>query len=164
MEQSDKFVSILTKQIDERRLDHAALRQVLFLQRACIWKPVTRNWSLFLAAKGISYNDFKLSWIYSASRHQWTYACSRIAHGLLALDTIFFTVKQDTARMKLQGGVINGPANPQFVFRSTLTGEVRNEDAELTVDYVNGKGQTGVLFGINARPLTEGHGRGNGGC
>lgn len=64
--------------------------------------------------------------------------------------------------MKLQGGVINGPKNPQFVFRSTLTGEVRNEDAELTVDYVNGKGQTGVLFGINARPLTEGHGRGNG--
>ena len=62
--------------------------------------------------------------------------------------------------MKLQGGVINGPKNPQFVFRSTLTGEVRNEDAELTVDYVNGKGQTGVLFGINARPLTEGHGRG----
>ena len=47
-------------------------------------------------------------------------------HGLrmdsLQLDTIFFTVKQDTARMKLQGGVINGPKNPQFVFRSTLTG------------------------------------------
>lgn len=80
----------------------------------------------------------------------------------LQLDTIFFTVKQDTARMKLQGGVINGPKNPQFVFRSTLTGEVRNEDAELTVDYVDGKGQTGVLFGINARPLTEGHGRGDG--
>lgn len=43
--------------------------------------------------------------------------------------------------MKLQGGVINGPKNPQFVFRSTLTGEVRNEDAELTVDYVDGKGR-----------------------
>ena len=41
--------------------------------------------------------------------------------------------------MKLQGGVINGPKNPQFVFRSTLTGEVRNEDAELTVDYVKWK-------------------------
>ena len=59
----------------------------------------------------------------------------------LQLDTIFFTVKQDTARMKLQGGVINGPKNPQFVFRSTLTGEVRNEDAELTVDYVMEKGR-----------------------
>ena len=58
--------------------------------------------------------------------------------------------------MMLQSGVINGPKNPQFVFRSTLTGEIRSEDAELTVNYVDGKGQTGVLFGVNARPLTEG--------
>lgn len=64
--------------------------------------------------------------------------------------------------MMLQSGVINGPKNPQFVFRSTLTGEIRSEDAELTVNYVDGEGQTGVLFGINARPLTEGHGKGNG--
>jgi len=71
-------------------------------------------------------------------------------------------VKQDTSRMMLQSGVINGPKNPQFVFRSTLTGEIRSEDAELTVNYVDGKGQTGVLFGVNARPLTEGHGKGNG--
>ena len=62
----------------------------------------------------------------------------------------------------LQSGVINGPKNPQFVFRSTLTGEIRSEDAELTVNYVDGKGQTGVLFGVNARPLTEGYGKGNG--
>ena len=74
----------------------------------------------------------------------------------------FFAVKQDTSRMMLQSGVINGPKNPQFVFRSTLTGEIRSEDAELTVNYVDGKGQTGVLFGVNARPLTEGHGKGNG--
>lgn len=52
--------------------------------------------------------------------------------------------------MMLQSGVINGPKNPQFVFRSTLTGEIRSEDAELTVNYVDGKGQTGVLFGVNA--------------
>ena len=80
----------------------------------------------------------------------------------LQLDTVFFAVRQDTSRMVLQSGVINGPKNPQFVFRSTLTGEVRSEDAELTVNYVDGEGQTGVLFGINARPLTEGHGKGNG--
>ena len=30
------------------------------------------------------------------------------------------------------------------------------------MNYVDGKGQTGVLFGVNARPLTEGHGKGNG--
>ena len=64
--------------------------------------------------------------------------------------------------MMLQSGVINGPKNPQFVFRSTLTGEIQSEDAELTVNYVDGEGQTGVLLGVNARPLTEGHGKGNG--
>ena len=30
------------------------------------------------------------------------------------------------------------------------------------MNYVDGEGQTGVLFGVNARPLTEGQGKGNG--
>lgn len=163
MNQSDRFVSILTKQLDERHLDHAALRQVLPSAGMHLMTGNRNPVSYFLAAKGISYDDFKLSFGFTPE----VGINGRTAvHGLrmdsLQLDTIFFTVKQDTARMKLQGGVINGPQNPQFVFRSTLTGEIRNEDAELTMDYVDGKGQTGVHFGINARPLTEGNNRGNG--
>lgn len=57
----------------------------------------------------------------------------------LQLDTIFFTVKQDTTLMKLRAGVINGPKNPQFSFSTTLTGEIRDRDAELLVDFKNGK-------------------------
>ena len=149
--QSDKFVAILTKQIEERRLDHAALRQVLPSAGMKLTAGQANPVSYFLKTKNIRVNDFN----------------GRTAvHGLrvdsLQLDTVFFAVKQDTSRMMLQSGVINGPKNPQFVFRSTLTGEIRSEDAELTVNYVDGKGQTGVLFGVNARPLTEGHGKGNG--
>lgn len=119
--------------------------------------------SYFLKTKNISFNDFTLRFGSTPARG----INGRTAvHGLrvdsLQLDTVFFAVKQDTSRMMLQSGVINGPKNPQFVFRSTLTGEIRSEDAELTVNYVDGKGQTGVLFGVNARPLTEGHGKGNG--
>ena len=119
--------------------------------------------SNFLKTKNISFNDFTLRFGSTPARG----INGRTAvHGLrvdsLQLDTVFFAVKQDTSRMMLQSGVINGPKNPQFVFRSTLTGEIRSEDAELTVNYVDGKGQTGVLFGVNARPLTEGHGKGNG--
>ena len=119
--------------------------------------------SYFLKTKDVTFNDFTLRFGTTPTRG----INGRTAvHGLrvdsLQLDTIFFTVKQDTSRMMLQSGVINGPKNPQFVFRSTLTGEIRSEDAELTVNYVDGEGQTGVLFGINARPLTEGHGKGNG--
>ena len=163
LEQSDEFVSILTKQIEERRLDHAALRRVLPSAGMHLKAGNQNPASYFLATQGISYHDLKLSFGFTP---QVGINGRTSVHGLhmdsLQLDTIFFAVKQDTARMKLQGGVINGPKNPQFVFRSTLTGEIRNEDAELTVDYVDGKGQTGVLFGVNARPLTEGNGKGNG--
>ena len=46
--------------------------------------------------------------------------------------------------------------------RSTLTGEIRSEDAELTLDFEDENGEKGILFGVNARPLNEGHGKGNG--
>ena len=163
MTQSDEFITLLMKQIDDRRLDHAALRRLLpsagMQLKAGRENPV----SYFLATKDVSFHDFTLRFGFTPTRG----INGRTAvHGLrmdsLQLDTVFFAVKQDTARMKLQGGVINGPKNPQFVFRSTLTGEIRNEDAELTVDYVDGKGQTGVLFGVNARPLTGGNGKGDG--
>ena len=163
MGQSDKFVAILTKQIEERRLDHAALRQVLPSAGMKLTAGQANPVSYFLKTKNISFNDFTLRFGSTPARG----INGRTAvHGLrvdsLQLDTVFFAVKQDTSRMMLQSGVINGPKNPQFVFRSTLTGEIRSEDAELTVNYVDGKGQTGVLFGVNARPLTEGHGKGNG--
>ena len=161
--QSDKFVAILTKQIEERRLNHAALRQVLPSAGMQLTAGQANPVSDFLKTKNISFNDFTLRFGSTPARG----INGRTAvHGLrvdsLQLDTVFFAVKQDTSRMMLQSGVINGPKNPQFVFRSTLTGEIRSEDAELTVNYVDGKGQTGVLFGVNARPLTEGHGKGNG--
>ena len=161
--QSDKFVAILTKQIEERRLNHAALRQVLPSAGMQLTAGQANPVSDFLKTKNIRFNDFTLRFGSTPARG----INGRTAvHGLrvdsLQLDTVFFAVKQDTSRMMLQSGVINGPKNPQFVFRSTLTGEIRSEDAELTVNYVDGKGQTGVLFGVNARPLTEGHGKGNG--
>lgn len=163
LRQSDKFVAILTKQIEERRLDHATLRQVLPSAGMQLTAGQANPVSYFLKTKNISFNDFTLRFGSTPARG----INGRTAvHGLrvdsLQLDTVFFAVKQDTSRMMLQSGVINGPKNPQFVFRSTLTGEIRSEDAELTVNYVDGKGQTGVLFGVNARPLTEGHGKGNG--
>ncbi len=163
LEQSDEFVAILMKQIDERKLDHAALRRVLPSAGMQLTAGQSNPVSYFLKTKDVAFHDFTLRFGFTPTRG----INGRTAvHGLkvdsLQLDTVFFAVRQDTSRMVLQSGVINGPKNPQFVFRSTLTGEVRSEDAELTVNYVDGEGQTGVLFGINARPLTEGHGKGNG--
>ena len=163
VQQWNTFAEVLTQQIDERRLDHAALRRALPSAGMHLRGGKENPVSYFLATKDISYDDFKLSFGFTP---QVGINGRTALHGLrmdsLQLDTIFFAIRQDTARMTLQGGVCNGPQNPRVAFRSTLTGEIRNEDAELTLHYADEKGDTGVLFGINARPLTEGHGKGNG--
>ena len=112
--QSDKFVAILTKQIEERRLDHATLRQVLPSAGMQLTAGQANPVSYFLKTKNISFNDFTLRFGSTPARG----INGRTAvHGLrvdsLQLDTVFFAVKQDTSRMMLQSGVINGPKNPQ---------------------------------------------------
>lgn len=163
LEQSDRFAAELKEQIDQRHLDHAALRRLLPSAGMHLWAGKKNPVSYFLSTKDVFYDDFRLSFGFTPDIG----INGRTAvHGLridsLQLDTIFFSVRQDTARMTLQGGIVNGPKNPQFVFRSTLTGEIRNEDAGLTVNYTDGHGETGLLLGLNARPLTEGNGKGNG--
>ena len=163
MEQGDRFVSLLMSQIDERKLDHAALRRALPSAGIQLQAGRKNPLGYLLEANGISYNDFALRFGFTPESGINGRTAIRGLHtDSLQLDTLFFAISQDTTRMKLQGGVINGPGNPQLSFRSTLTGEIRNEDAELTLNFTDGQGATGVLLGLNARPLTEGNGKGNG--
>ena len=161
--QSTHFMDVLMKQIDENALNHAELREALPTAILSFSAGKENPLAYFLATKNISYHDVSMKF---GTAPDWGINGKAAVHALkmdtLQLDTIFFTVKQDTTLMKLRAGVINGPKNPQFSFATTLTGEIRDRDAELLVDYKNGKGETGVLLGVNARPLFEGHGKGNG--
>lgn len=160
-EQSDKFASLLMEQFDNRYLDHAALRRTLPSAGMQLTAGKKNPVSYFLATKQVSFDDFSLRFGFTPERgiNGRTEVRGLRADSLL-LDTIFFAVSQDTTRMRLQGGVVNRPGNPQSVFRSTLTGEVRNEDAELTLNFIDGAGNTGLLLGINATPFAEGKGNG----
>lgn len=161
--QSTRFVDVLMKQIDEKELNHAELRKALPTAVLSFSAGKENPLAYFLATKNISYHDASMKF---GTASDWGINGKAAVHALkvdtLQLDTVFFTVKQDTTLMKLRAGVINGPKNPQFSFTTTLTGEIRDRDAELLVDYKNGKGETGVLLGVNARPLFEGQGKGNG--
>ncbi len=161
--QSIRFVDVLMKQIDEKELNHTELRKALPTAVLSFSAGKENPLAYFLATKNISYHDASMKF---GTAPDWGINGKAAVHALkvdtLQLDTVFFTVKQDTTLMKLRAGVINGPKNPQFSFSTTLTGEIRDRDAELLVDYKNGKGETGVLLGVNARPLFEGQGKGNG--
>ena len=161
--QSTRFVDVLMKQIDEKELNHTELRKALPTAVLSFSAGKENPLAYFLATKNMSYHDASMKF---GMAPDWGINGKAAVHALkvdtLQLDTVFFTVKQDTTLMKLRAGVINGPKNPQFSFSTTLTGEIRDRDAELLVDYKNGKGETGVLLGVNARPLFEGQGKGNG--
>lgn len=156
LERGDRFMALLMQQWEDRYLDHAALRRVL--PSAGMQLTAGRNnpagW--MLAGQGLQFDRMLLQFGFTP---QWGINGRAAVEGLktdsLQLDTVFFAVHQDTTRMRLQGGVVNGPSNPHITFRSTVTGEIRNEDAELTLHYTDAKGRTGVLLGVNARPLAD---------
>ena len=163
LEKSDRFMAVLMQQWENRRLDHAALRRILPSAGMQLTAGHDNPAGYVLATQGMTFDRLKLQFGFTP---EWGINGRAAVEGFrtdsLRLDTLFFAVHQDTTRMQLQGGVINGPKNPHFTFRSFLTGEIRNEDAELTVNFIDAEGNTGVRLGVNARPLTEGHGRGNG--
>lgn len=162
--QSTHFVKVLMKQIhEEKMLNHAELRKALPSAIFSLSAKQENPLAYYLATKKISYHDLSMKF---GAAPDWGINGKAAVHGLkvdtLQLDTIFFTVKQDTTQLNFRGGVVNGPQNPQFSFTSILNGEIHDKDAEVTVEYKNGKGETGVLLGVNARPLFEGHGKGDG--
>ena len=161
--QSNHFADILLRQLDNKELNHAELRKAL--PTAIFSFSAERNnpMAWYLATQKISYQDASVK---IGCAPDWGINGKASLHALkidtLQLDTIFLTLKQDTSRISLHGGVINGPKNPQISFKSILTGEIRDKDAELTAQYINDKGKTGLLFGVNAKPLYGGRGKGNG--
>ncbi|WP_320970340.1 translocation/assembly module TamB domain-containing protein [Bacteroides nordii] len=161
--QSTHFADILMRQLDNKELNHAELRKAL--PTAIFSFSAGRNnpMAWYLATQKISYQDASVK---IGCAPDWGINGKASLHALkidtLQLDTIFLTLKQDTSRISLHGGVINGPKNPQISFKSILTGEIRDKDAELTAQYINNKGKTGLLFGVNAKPLYGGRGKGNG--
>ena len=70
-----------------------------------------------MAVKNISFHDASMKF---GTAPDWGINGKAAIHALkvdtLQLDTVFFTVKQDTARMNLRAGVINGPKNPSVLF------------------------------------------------
>lgn len=163
LERSNHFMAVLMQQCEDRRLDHAALRRILPSAGMQLVAGRDNPAGYLLAAQGMTFDRLHLQFGFTP---EWGINGRAAVDGFrtdsLQLDTLFFAIHQDTTRMRLQGGVINGPRNPHITFRSILTGEIRNEDAELTLNFTDAKGRTGVLLGVNAHPLTEENGQGNG--
>lgn len=158
LKESEGFSDLLVKQIENKHLDHVELRKALPSASLTVRSGKENPLADYLKLTGnVKYNAINVGFV----------ATPRIGingrgaiHALkidtLQLDTVYLATHQDTTRLRLWTGVNNASENPQFVFKASLTGEIRNEDAELTLKFVDEHGDTGVLLGVNARPRRDG--------
>ena len=158
-----EWASLLTKQLEARQLDMAALRRSLPMADLSVKAGRDNPLGDWLDTQQMGFDDLTLD--FGCSPGEGIHGGASLI-GLhtdsLRLDTLFLTAGQDTTRLRLQAGLYNSRQNPDLACRTTLTGEVWDEEAALTWDFEDGEGTKGVLFGIRLRPLTEGNGRGNG--
>ncbi|KAA6352327.1 hypothetical protein EZS27_000277 [termite gut metagenome] len=152
-EKSTRVVRLLSNQIENKKLDHKELRQALPSARLVIRAGKNNPFSQFLETKNITYNNLMAGFLATDSLgiNGRAYV-NALKIDTLLLDTISLAIRQDTARISIQGGIANNKRNPHLVFKSSLKGEIRGDDAELMVEYEDEKGETGILLGVNMRP------------
>ncbi len=159
IKQSEKFVALLLGQVKNKLLDHTALRQELPVTRITFTAGKENPLAWYLAASKISYSNTSVRFNTSPERGiNGRATVNSLKVDTLQLDTVYFAARQDTSHVRLRGAVINTPKNPHISFKAGVTGEIRTGDAELTVDFENAKGETGLLLGVRARPRRSGDG------
>lgn len=159
MRKATAFADVLLKQLEEKTLNHAELREALPPASLSFSAGRENPLAYYLSGQNVSYRDVSAQFVAAPEIGiNGRAAIHSLKADTLTLDTVFFAASQDTTMMRLHGGVINGPTNPQLAFSALLTGEIRDKDAQVQVEYKDAQGETGILLGVNARPLTEGQG------
>lgn len=163
LRESEHFAQVLTKQLEQKELDHSVLRKALPTAGFTLDVGTDNVAASYLKQQGISFRDLSVRFGFAP---EWGINGLARMHTLkidtLQLDTLQFTLHQDTTSIRLQSRVVNGPDNPHITFLSKITAEVRDKDAELMLEYQNEQHETGLLVGLRARPWVNSKGESNG--
>ncbi|KAA6325865.1 hypothetical protein EZS27_024966, partial [termite gut metagenome] len=156
IEKSFEMVDVLRNQIKDKKLDHKEIRRVLPSAGLIVRAGKNNPFNQFLESNNISYKRLTVGFVANPSLGMnGRLSIEALKIDTLRLDTLFLVIRQDTARLSIRGGITNNKYNPHWAFKSSITGEIRSNDAELMLDYENEKGEKGILLGVNARPSTR---------
>ncbi|KAA6309383.1 hypothetical protein EZS27_039111, partial [termite gut metagenome] len=150
---SAEMVNVLRNQIKDKKLDHKEIRRFLPSAGLVVRAGTNNPFNQFLESNNISYKRLTVGFVATPSLGiNGRLSIEALKIDTLRLDTLFLVIRQDTACLSIRGGITNNKYNPHLVFKSSITGEIRSNDAELMLDYENEKGEKGVLLGVNVRP------------
>lgn len=157
IDQSMGFTNVLMRQIDARKLDHKELRASLPTVRLNMHVGQNNPVRRFFMPDNINFDTMNAGFVVNPQRGINGGAFVRgLQVDTLQLDTVYLAAFQDTTRLNLRAGVVNGPKNPQHVFHAAVTGEIRTNDGEILLEFKNDKEETGILLGANVRPESNG--------
>ncbi len=163
IKQSTGMADELISQLSDHSLEIDKLRQLLPNVYLNVSAGKNNVLAWFLDNQKMSYQDIAVNLtINDDTGINGDLAIHTFKLDTLQLDTIYFDIRQDTNCVAFNGGVINGPENPHVAFKTNLNAQLCNNDVQLMLEFKDAKDQTGVLFGVNARPLYGGNGQGDG--
>lgn len=160
-EELSRQVDVFMKELDNQRkthfLDQNALRPLL--PRADVMLNISgRNpVSTWLGMMGYTFNDvlFRLNSNPDIGLNGGGHLMC-LNTGSMQLDTIRWSISQDTVGVKFNAQVKNSPKNRQFVFDSRLDLSLLGDGASVNARYIDGKGVTGVDIGAVAKLTRHG--------
>ncbi len=157
MQYGKNFTNELMKEVDNKFLDQNKLKKYLPNLSINIKSGRDNPMSNWLAMNGITFKDFSINIDTSPQT-----GINGIAHlyklktDSLTLDTIRFSIVQDTAEIKYQAQVCNAPTNKQFVFNALANGRIYHKGADLNLQYFDDKQEKGVDMGIKCEMYDDG--------
>ena len=151
MKQTDVLMSTAAKQWETKTIDQQALKALLPDAALKITSGKDNPICNYLNILGFTYDhlcmDVTASPTAGLNGENHIYGMHTDS---LALDTIYLDMQHDTLGINYQLGVSSGPKQGQEAFEVLLDGFVRNGSAQLLVDYLNAKKETGVHLGLQA--------------
>ena len=157
MQYGKNFTDELMREVNNKFLDQNKLKKYLPNLSVNIKSGRDNPMSNWLAMNGVTFKDFFMNIDTSPQA-----GINGIAHlyklktDSLTLDTIRFSIAQDTAEVKYQAQVCNAPANKQFVFNALANGKIYNKGADLNLQYFDDKQEKGVDMGIKCEMYDDG--------
>ncbi len=154
---ADRFMTEISKEWEKKSINQKLLKEMLPSARLRVFSGSDNPLANMLAVNKIKYD--KLQADFTTSPHTGINGKLDL-YGLrtdsLKLDTIYFRTEQDTTNLYFHSGVKALANKWQEAFNVSLNGHFGSSDAQMRIEYLNGKGEKGVDLGLKAELQSQG--------
>jgi hypothetical protein len=152
------FADISLKQLKEHRLNPDEVKRYLpELTFECHIGDDNPLSNFLREVKGVRFEDVDMSFdLHPETGFNSTVYSQGLIVDSLHLDTIRMVMKQDSAMVRYDMRICNGPGNPQITFDADLSGYITPQSAEANLVFMDEKQQKAIDIGARAAVSEEG--------